>query len=100
MCLNKVVKTFLLRDGDIYCALIDCEVALSLEPTHKKSQYRRILCLYELGWLEEAQEMMHAYQVLYPGSHDKDFTTLQEKIEKQGDLFYDTHSSFTNECLF
>ena len=27
---------------------------------------------------------MILYQASYPGSHDKDFTTLQEKIEKQG----------------
>ena len=72
------------RDGDVYCALIDCEVALHLDPAHKKSQYRRILCLYELGWLEEAREMMEVYQVLNPGKHDKDFTTLKDKIEKQG----------------
>ena len=40
--------------------------------------------MYELGWLDEAREMMVIYQATHPGSHDKDFTTLQEKIEKQG----------------
>jgi len=28
--------------------------------------------------------MMAIYQAMYPGSHDKDFTAMQEKIEKQG----------------
>ena len=30
---------------------------------------------------------MVLYQASYPGSHDKDFTTLQDKIEKQGRVF-------------
>ena len=75
------------RDGDIYCALLDCEMALSLDPAHKKSQYRRINCLYELGWLDEARQMMVVYQSMYPGSHDKDFTAMQEKIEKQSSVY-------------
>jgi len=87
------------RDGDVYCALLDCEIALSLEPTHKKSQYRRINCLYELGWLEEAQEMMTIYQAMYPGSHDKDFTAMQEKIEKQGIVCL-LCKRVINHCLF
>ena len=34
---------------------------------------------------------MVLYQASYPGSHDKDFTTLQDKIEKQGAVLYVSH---------
>ena len=61
----------------MYAALRDIETSLSLCPTHKLSQQRRIQCLMELGMLEEAQRFLQHYQVDFPA--DAKFVTRTTK---------------------
>lgn len=50
----------------MYASLRDIETALSLSPSHKLSQQRRIQCLMDLGLNEEAKRFLHGYKLQHP----------------------------------
>ena len=54
------------RDGDIYAALRDCHIALSLDPNHAKALFRQARCLYELRWCQEALSCMNHFKERFP----------------------------------
>ena len=81
--LSEFIPQFFLsyRTGDIYAALRDIETSLSLSPSHKLSQQRRIQCLMDLDMHEEANRFLHQYQLDHPS--DSKFTNRTKKeLEK------------------
>ncbi len=71
----------------MYAALRDIETSLSLCPSHKLSQQRRIQCLLELGMVREAGGFLKRYQLDHPS--DAKFvaktSTELEKGKKEAD---------------
>ncbi|KAJ8672903.1 hypothetical protein QAD02_004164 [Eretmocerus hayati] len=60
--------TYLKRNwsGDVYAALRDCRVALTLDPQHVKAHYRLAKCLFELKKVNEARIVMENFRKKFP----------------------------------
>ncbi len=65
----------------MYAALRDIETALSLCPSHKLSQQRRVQCLVELGMTEEARSFLQHYQLDHP-TDTKFASRMNKELEK------------------
>ena len=82
--------TYTHREGDIYAALRDTEIALMLSPFHKKALQRRLWCLYNLSWYEEAKRFFQQYRESFP--QDTEFTSkfhseLEKAVSEAGERF-------------
>lgn len=53
-------------DGDLYAALRDCYVALTLDHNHLKAHFRLARCLHELHWTIEALECLQVFKSKFP----------------------------------
>ena len=86
------------REGDIYAALRDTEIALMLCPAHKKALQRRLRCLYSLCWYEEAQRFLQEYKQSFP--QDKEFyPKFHSELEKASSEAGETPSTCITETF-
>ncbi|CAL1543216.1 unnamed protein product [Lymnaea stagnalis] len=53
-------------DGDLYAALRDCYLALTLDPHHMKAHFRLARCLFELAWSQEAFDCLNHFKHRFP----------------------------------
>ncbi|XP_033121287.1 WD and tetratricopeptide repeats protein 1-like [Anneissia japonica] len=77
-------------EGDIYGAVRDCHKALSLDPSHRKAQFRLAQCLYELDWFQEAGDCLKQFKIKFP-DYIKDCEELDKGLKakhnnEEGDL--------------
>ncbi|XP_071955811.1 WD and tetratricopeptide repeats protein 1-like [Antedon mediterranea] len=69
-------------EGDIYGAVRDCHQALSLDPSHRKAQFRLAQCLFELNWFTEAGDCLKQFKVKFP-EYTKDCEVLDKDLSEK-----------------
>lgn len=68
--------------GDAYAGLLDCQRALRLEPGYLEGHLRMVRALYELEFLQEAEECLAEFNKRY--SEDKLSETNKEHVKLLG----------------
>ena len=53
-------------DGDIYMAMLDCYMALSIDKMHLKSHFRLAKCLNDLKWHQDASDCLNIFCQRFP----------------------------------
>ena len=70
-------------DGDLYAAIRDCQIALSIDHEYFKAHFRLVKCLYELHWNNEAQECLKSYKINFPDqAQNPSFKSLDKNIQQ------------------
>ena len=90
--INKYIKPYLVREGDLYAALRDCHSALHLDPGHRKAHFRLARCLLELMRAREAQDCLMQFKVKFPEyakyrecqALDRDISTAMLNMSESG----------------
>lgn len=52
--------------GDVYAGLRDCQTALKLDPTYVKAHFRLARALFELGYVDEANDCLQELKKRFP----------------------------------
>lgn len=52
--------------GDVYAGLRDCQTALKLDPTYVKAMFRLARALFELGYVDEANDCLQELKKRFP----------------------------------
>lgn len=53
-------------EGDLYAALRDCVTALQLDSNHMKAYFRMIVCLFELGKINDSKMYLEQFKMKFP----------------------------------
>lgn len=68
--------------GDTYAGLRDCQTALMLDPNYEKAHFRLCRALFELGYVNEANECVHELRNRFPShAKNKSVVMLLKEIE-------------------
>lgn len=73
--------------GDLYAGLKDCEMALQLDPTYAKAHFRMTRALFELGFVDDANQCLSELKRRFPAdTNNKQTKMLADDIQSNLDV--------------